>query len=148
MRKKVNSSGILIKNNNLFFLVHNTGSPNNKGWGIPKGKVDDGETIIEAAIRETKEECGLTVNKCDLKSLDIIEYNSKDNNEPIRKKLYIYLYNCPDELLNYKFYCSSYFPHRKNKNIMVPEIDNFGWFDKNTSLQICIKSMRQIFELF
>lgn len=30
-------------------------------WGIPKGHVDDGETLEETALRETKEETGLDV---------------------------------------------------------------------------------------
>lgn len=29
-------------------------------WDLPKGKIDDGETIEEAAVREVQEECGLS----------------------------------------------------------------------------------------
>ena len=31
----------------------------NKKWDLPKGKVDEGETIREAAVREVEEECGI-----------------------------------------------------------------------------------------
>lgn len=33
-----------------------------RGWEIPGGQVEEGESIKAAAIRETKEECGLDVD--------------------------------------------------------------------------------------
>lgn len=32
-----------------------------KGWKIPGGKVEEGESLKDATIRETKEECGLDI---------------------------------------------------------------------------------------
>ena len=52
--KKIDAAGGLVKQNNdlLFILRH-------KIWDLPKGKVDKGETIKEAALREVSEECGI-----------------------------------------------------------------------------------------
>ena len=54
------AAGILFitpKNESLFLLRGN-GSDHPNEWCIPGGHVEDGETLIEAAIRETSEECG------------------------------------------------------------------------------------------
>ncbi|SOD14547.1 NUDIX domain-containing protein [Pedobacter xixiisoli] len=35
----------------------------NKKWDLPKGKVDKGEKVKDAAVREVEEECGVKVEK-------------------------------------------------------------------------------------
>lgn len=43
-------------------LVHPSGNYNRRApWGIPKGAPNDGETLEETALRETREETGLVV---------------------------------------------------------------------------------------
>lgn len=46
------------KNGKEYLLVHR---PSYKDWTLPKGKVDSGETVEEAAVREVQEETGFTV---------------------------------------------------------------------------------------
>ena len=40
-------------------LVHPTGGPPMGSWSIPKGHIEPGETIKQAALREVQEEVGL-----------------------------------------------------------------------------------------
>ena len=35
----------------------------NKKWDLPKGKVDKGEKVKDAAVREVEEECGVKIDK-------------------------------------------------------------------------------------
>lgn len=55
------SAGLSIICNGKILLVH----PTNAGWwtslSIPKGKVEDGETYLQAALRETMEEVGIEI---------------------------------------------------------------------------------------
>lgn len=51
-------------------------------WGICGGKVDLGETPVEAGVRETLEEIGITLNRNDLKFL------SMDTNEKAHFTVY------------------------------------------------------------
>ena len=62
MKTKI-SAGLAIIYDNMVLLGHTTG----RGWygsyGIPKGGIEEGETHLEAARRETKEELGIKVPK-------------------------------------------------------------------------------------
>jgi len=75
------SAGLLVfRVNNLgireFLLVHPSGGYHRKSpYYIPKGKIEEGETEQEAAIRETYEETGITANI--VADLGSITYKSK-----------------------------------------------------------------------
>ncbi|QLH05165.1 diadenosine tetraphosphate hydrolase [Nitrosopumilus oxyclinae] len=71
----------------LFLLLHYPSGH----WDFVKGKMEKGETIHETAIRETKEETGIT----DVKFLDNfeewIEYNFQYQGELVQKKVVFFL---------------------------------------------------------
>jgi len=51
---KINAAGgLVVKKNEILFILRH------KIWDLPKGKIDKGETIEEAALREVSEECGI-----------------------------------------------------------------------------------------
>ena len=61
-KKKRDSAGIAIIYNSKILLVHATnGSWAKPVMGIPKGKIEDGESPEEAAVRETYEEIGIRI---------------------------------------------------------------------------------------
>lgn len=54
-------AGVLIEQEGRFLLIQEKKPEVYGQWNLPAGKVDVGETIEEAAIREAKEECGYDV---------------------------------------------------------------------------------------
>ena len=76
------SSGILFwRLNNKspeILLVHPSGDYNkHASWSIPKGLVENNESITDAAIRETKEEIGINVTEDDLEYFGYCIYKNK-----------------------------------------------------------------------
>lgn len=59
----IKASGGLVKNadNDFLFIFRN------KKWDLPKGKVEKGEGMKEAGLREVEEECGVKINTNDKK---------------------------------------------------------------------------------
>jgi predicted NUDIX family NTP pyrophosphohydrolase len=57
--RKMEFAGIIMRHDARIFMVQPTGS---SGYGIPKGQVEEGETLEEAARREFREETGLEVS--------------------------------------------------------------------------------------
>lgn len=51
------AGGIVIRNNQILFILRNG------KWDLPKGKIDNGESKKEAALREVSEECGIERHK-------------------------------------------------------------------------------------
>ncbi len=54
--KLIDAAGGVVKNaENKLLFIFRLGK-----WDLPKGKVDEGETLEQAAIREVEEECGIS----------------------------------------------------------------------------------------
>ena len=89
MKEEV-SAGIILFNDNedRKFLLLNYPS---KHWDFVKGKMENGETSHETALRETKEETGIL----DVEFLDgfeeEIEYYFRAENQDIHKKVIFFL---------------------------------------------------------
>lgn len=85
MAKKIVAAGGLVRNdqNELLMILR-------KGhWDLPKGKLDEGETIEECAVREVEEETGLQqLQLGDLISVTVHHYT--ENNEEIEKETHWY----------------------------------------------------------
>ncbi len=58
----IRAAGILIvdKNGNALFTQRAPGGDHVGEWCVPGGKIEEGETALQAAIREVKEECGFS----------------------------------------------------------------------------------------
>ena len=88
---KTYSAGIAIVFKDKLLLAHPTGQ-NNKMWGIPKGKIEKGESYLQAAIRETEEEVGIQVRPMLLFKKDFytILYRNRNSNV-VYKELYYFV---------------------------------------------------------
>ncbi|MCV0392825.1 MAG: NUDIX domain-containing protein [Nitrosopumilus sp.] len=112
------SAGIVLfrkeENENLFLLLHYPSGH----WDFVKGKMEKGESTRETAIRETKEETGIT----DIEFIDDfeewIEYNFQYQGELVQKKVVFFL------------------AETKTKEIKIShEHLNYTWMNYNTSME-------------
>ncbi|PPA71703.1 NUDIX hydrolase [Jeotgalibacillus proteolyticus] len=53
----VSAASIVLNDKNEILLIKGP----RRGWEMPGGQVEEGESLKNAAIRETKEECGLDI---------------------------------------------------------------------------------------
>ncbi len=93
MKKLISAGGVIIYQNKVLLLKRE------KGWVFPKGKVKEGESLIQTAIREIFEETGIKVND---KGIEIGNTNYKymTNDEQYEKTVYYYLFIVDDVSVN------------------------------------------------
>lgn len=84
--KIIEAGGGLIMNEDGKFLM----MYRKKKWDLPKGKIDEGETIKEGAIREAQEETGVVV-KAIVKKLGKTYHTYKLKDNWVLKKTHWYL---------------------------------------------------------
>ncbi|MDB5232726.1 MAG: hypothetical protein JWN76_3531 [Chitinophagaceae bacterium] len=77
----IKAGGGLVQNEHgQVLLIHRRGH-----WDLPKGKLDDGETIEECALREVEEETGLK-NIMLKKMITITIHEYIENDQPVKKE--------------------------------------------------------------
>jgi len=81
------SAGILLLYNNKLLLCHPTNAPWAGTYSPPKGLVDDDEDLIDAAIRECKEEVGITIRREQIIDRFCVPYRKGRN---LFKKVYLF----------------------------------------------------------
>ena len=93
MAKEVKiSAGTAILFNNKILLCHPTSLPWVNSFSPPKGGVDEGETLLQAALRETREEVGIHLLPLQISNIDSpIEFLYITKKGELFKKVYIYI---------------------------------------------------------
>lgn len=86
------SAGLAIIQRGSILLGHPKGQKWHGSYSIPKGHVEEGEDLLEAAIRETREEVGLNIDVKDIVGdQHFIDY--KDKNGDLYKRVYYWIVN-------------------------------------------------------
>lgn len=131
----IKSAGVLIyrRNPDLQVLLGHMGGPfwENKdagAWGIPKGLVEENETLKEAALRECAEEVGFVAKLENLRDLGSIKMKSG-------KEVYVWAHGVAASLeITISSNCFEIeWPKGSGQMKSFPEIDRVEWFDINAA---------------
>tara|TARA_B110000977_G_scaffold85513_1_gene114091 strand:+ start:443 stop:886 length:444 start_codon:yes stop_codon:yes gene_type:complete len=136
-KEQLESAGLAIIYNNKLLLGHQRGRRLNEGYGIPKGLIDKGESILQAAIRETKEEFGITIPQ---ELIDTSEFFTfKVNTHKYNKT--VYCHKVMIDSLNQIGLEKEYIPV---SNLQLDEVDDAYFMDKNEASNKITKSQREL----
>jgi len=125
---------VILTRERELLLCHVTGQNH---WDLPKGGIDDGETPMEAALRETREECGWHVPAETLVDLGRFRYTAK-------KDLHLFATVQPRRELR-QLRCESHYLERWSGR-QLPEMDGFGWFAFERVRQLCTPKMAAVLD--
>jgi 8-oxo-dGTP pyrophosphatase MutT (NUDIX family) len=123
------SCGILVLNPRAeLLLCHVTGAWH---WDIPKGSAEPGEAPLAAALRETREECGLDFSRQPLLDLGPMAYQS-------RKNLHLFAL-LTDHFDLSACHCDSVYTDAWGRS--RPEMDGFDWVPFHRVHRRCARHM-------
>ncbi len=129
------SCGTLVVNpRGELLLCHVTDTRN---WDIPKGMQDAGESTLQAAMRELREEAGIAFAAERFEDLGGFSYRRD-------KRLHLYRVPVDDELGDLsQLVCTSFFPHPVS-GVARPEADGFRWAARAELAALCWPRMGRL----
>lgn len=133
----ITTCGLVVKSNDLFLICH---PYNGKKWDIPKGVMEDGESELETAYRESKEETGLNLMEVegDLSLLGRFKYYGRP------KELVAFLLEAEIDLTREPLQCLSFIDSGPLKG--KPEHDKFAWVSLEEAILMTHKTVSKIFK--
>lgn len=149
MAKTLAAGIFLVRKNGTLLVCHPTNHADTF-WSIPKGKLDENETPLAAAIRETFEESNISLifNEKNIVALEPVNYGHK------KKMLYPFVFlESRSEFLNWDA-----FDVRCNSNVPLdrggfPEMDAFKWIPIEEARPLlhetqaaCLDKIKHLFE--
>lgn len=132
---KLLSCGVIVRRAyGELLLCHATGR---NYWDIPKGLRDTGESSINAALREVREETGLQLQAEQLRDLGVHRYLP-------RKDLQLFVLQPPDPSIDIRpCACSTYYTVRGSRR-QIPEVDAYRWAQRNEVPVLSGKNMTRV----
>lgn len=122
---KVKAAGVFIVRKNGELLICHPTNHAKDFWSIPKGKIEEGESMLEAAIRETYEETNINLNE--LSNFKAIYLGNAEYSHR-KKELFAFAYFEMDEsVLNWDdvvIQCNSNVAEDRGG---FPEMDDYIW---------------------
>jgi predicted NUDIX family NTP pyrophosphohydrolase len=143
-RKPALSAGILLFRrppSGLELLIAHMGGPFWNGreegaWSFPKGGVEAGETVVDAALREFREETGLPVPLGPLLDLGELRTNSTK---------IVHLWALEGEVQLDAFSPGTFeleWPPHSGRVLAVPEVDRVRWASPGDAERLLVKGQR------
>ncbi|MDP9045267.1 MAG: NUDIX domain-containing protein [Pseudomonadota bacterium] len=130
--KRLSCGVVILNEGREVLLCHVTGQNH---WDLPKGGIDAGETPLEAALRETREEAGLDLRSQALVDLGRFTYTNKKN-------LHLFATLMPRFDLKVLRCESRYLDRHAGRH--MPEMDGYGWFGFERVGTLCTPKMAQV----
>lgn len=127
LRQAVSCGTLVVNPAGELLLCHVT---NTAHWDIPKGMQDAGETTLDAAVRELREEAGAAFPLARFIDLGGFDYRRD-------KRLHLYRVEAGADLVTLDaLVCTSFFPHRVT-GVPTPETDAFRWAGRDEVARLC-----------
>lgn len=133
MSGKTTTSGVLLTDGKYLLIC----KPNNsKWWDIPKGRVDQGESEVDAAVRELEEETSYIAEKSCLEKLGVFDYKST-------KRLALFRLTVNDMPDTVSLFCRSMYEHNGK---MVPEMVSYAVVEYREALKKLAPALSKLLE--
>lgn len=130
--KRTLSCGVLIQSPKGWLLAHATKTPR---WDLPKGRAEEGESALDAAMRETHEEIGIDLTPWKSQMVDRGKHVYLPKKDLHLFTLYV------DQPFDLSSCCCSTYIERSGENI--PETDAYAWVAPQDAIRMVGKSLVQ-----